>query len=289
MISTLKIVGLRLIIFIVALGMPFLAVVMITGHAPSSFDVTELDAWSPVRSPGPSTTLLARGITVLIGIDRRTFPPWFTDEYQNLLTKAKDSLAHNSFQEAMGHLLILSDQLESQGKNLEDFLPIIVPDLATWLISHYFAPLVLAILFMLVGLFIFGSWLAKRFYDFVKILITLIVSLVLFVGGVSLCFTLARHDALVFTMIEYLTVVLVLLVCGNLMVYWWTRGRARTSSTSQKSLTSHHTLPIPETYQREASFTLTPDREFYPHPSLSVTTDLIPFRPGDRSKSLNRK
>ena len=202
MVSTLQIVGLRLIIFVVALGMPFVVVVMLAGHVPPSFDVIALDAWSPVRSPGPSTTLLARGITVLIGIDQRTFPPWFTDEYQNLLTKATNSLSHNHFQEAMGHLLILSSQLESQGKNLEDFLPIIVPDLATWLIAHYFAPLVLAILLVLLGLFIFGSWLAKRFYDFVKILITLIVSLVLLIGGVSLCFTIARHDALVFTMIE---------------------------------------------------------------------------------------
>ena len=112
------------------------------------------------------------------------------------------------------------------------------------------------------------------------IIITLIVSLILLIGGVSLCFTIARHDALVFTMIEYLTVVLVLLVCGNLMVYWQTRRDTKSSSISKRSLTKEHT--IPDESQRQPSFTLTTDREFYTH-LPAVTTELISFRPGDRS------
>jgi|GEM_PF-6596468 len=209
-----------------ALLLPLGLAIVFTGPPPASLELTALDQWSPVREPGPTTAMLAQGLT-LAGVGKVHYPAWFAGEEQKLLHAARGELERNKLQAAMGHLLVLSSKIEDQGRTLSDFLPIVVPDLAAWIIANYFAPILLGTLLVALTLLIFGPWLAKRFYDFLRLLTTLILALIGIGLAASLCFTIASQKALVFALIEYLAMVAVLLSVGNLAVSLNLRRRAR--------------------------------------------------------------
>jgi hypothetical protein len=216
----LREVALRIVVLCLALLAPLGVATLLTGTPPpTSMNVTELDQWSPVRDPGPTTSLLARGLTIA-GVGETRYPDWFKAEDAKLLGDAKAELERNKLQAAMGHLMVLSSRIEDQGKTLSDFLPIVVPDLASWIIANYFAPILLGTLFVALTLLVFGPWLARRFYDFLKLLTTLILALIGIGFAASLCFAIASQKALVFSLIEYLAMVAVLLSVGNLAVSW---------------------------------------------------------------------
>jgi len=218
---------LRALVLVLALALPLLAASIFVGAPPPSLNVHDLDQWSPVRSPGPSTEVLAQGLTYLAGVGEGEYPEWFTEEDQALLAQAKTALDNNKLQQAMGHLMVLSGNLEERGKTLNDFIPIVAPDLSSWIVANYFAPIILGTLFVCLTLLIFGPWLIKRFYDFLKLLITLLISLVAIAFAASLCFAIASEKALVFALIEYLTLVALLLCIGNLIVHWIQKMRTK--------------------------------------------------------------
>lgn len=217
----------RALVLVLALALPLLAASIMVGAPPPSLNVTDLDQWSPVRAPGPSTELLAQGLTYLAGVGEGEYPDWFTPDDQTLLDQAKTALDNNKLQQAMGHLMVLSGNLEERGKTLNDFLPIVAPDLSSWIVANYFAPIILGTLFVCLTLLVFGPWLVKRFYDFLKLLITLMISLVAIGFAASVCFAIASEKALVFALIEYLTLVALLLCVGNLVVHWVQKARTK--------------------------------------------------------------
>ncbi|MBI1207905.1 MAG: hypothetical protein GC191_11535 [Azospirillum sp.] len=233
--SRLRLFGLRLIVVLVAAGLPLAGLVAVKGGPPATLDVASLDAWSPLRSAGPSTRLLARGLTNLAGVGADVEPQWFTADDRRFLDDAETAIRNNKLKEALGQLMVLSSRLEDRGKTLDDFLPLVMPDLATWMIANYFAPVLLGSLLVMLALLIFGPWLIRRFYDFLKLLMTLVLGIGAVAVAATLCFALAGQKALVFVLIEYLAAVAVLLTLGNLMLYAAQRRRARSEARAAGS------------------------------------------------------
>lgn len=211
---------------IFALGAPLLGAFLFAGP-PSALTVDALDSWSPIRTPGPSTSLLAQGITALAGIDEGSIPEWFDAENQALLRKASNALEADKLKEALGHVFTLSAQLEDKGKTLNDFLPLVMPELSSWIVANYFGPVLLGTLIVALILLIFGPWLVKRFYDFLKLISTLVLGMIGIAFAASLCFAIAKQKALVFGLIEYLVVAAALLSAGNLILLWNDRRRRK--------------------------------------------------------------
>ena len=117
----------------------------LAAHAPSR-PPCRLNAWSPVQRAGPSAYLLARALTAAAGLRSTPPPDWFTAEDRQMLTATEAALAADKLQEAAGHLAILSSRLEERGKKTADVLPIVMPDLATYVVAAYFAPVLLGLL-----------------------------------------------------------------------------------------------------------------------------------------------
>ncbi len=217
---------LRLGLILAAIAVPLIALSVSKGPPPITLDTTELDRWSPITEPGPSANFLAGGLTLLAGVGEGV-PDWFDVKDQDQLAEAKGLLERNRLQESLGVLLQLSGRLEERGKTLNDFLPVVMPDLASWMIANYFAPVLLGTLLVALVLLVFGPWLVRRFYEFLKLISTMVIGLVAIAFTASLCFALAKEKALVFFLIEYLVLVAGILAVGNLVIFWTERQAAR--------------------------------------------------------------
>jgi hypothetical protein len=217
----------QLAILALALAVSAGGVLLLAGKPPGAYDLAALNTWAPVKEAGPSTRLLAEGVTRLAGPNREPSPDWFTAEDRQVLDQAEAALRANHLQEGLGHLMVLSSHLEERGKTLTDFLPLVAPDLAAWLVAAYFAPLLLGLLLVAVALLVFAPWLARRLIDTLKMLAGLALAAVATSLAVSLCVSLAGEPALVFTLIEYLTSVILLTALGNLVLLVRIRRRRR--------------------------------------------------------------
>ncbi len=219
---------LRLLLLCIAFGLPLLPVILLTGKAPPiTLDPAVLDDWSPIDAPGPSTSLLARGITWLVGAGTDEVPDWFSPDDQATLVQARLAFENDRLRQALGHLLVLSERIEEQGKSMSDFLPVVMPDLVTWVVANYFAPVLLGTILVVIVLLIFGPWLMRRFFDFIKLFLTMIVGLAGIIAAVALCLTIAQEKSLVFALVEYLVAVASILALGNFFVFWKERTRTR--------------------------------------------------------------
>ena len=94
-----------------------------------------------------------------------------------------------------------------------------------WLLSSYFAPLLLGILLVVFAFLILMPWLIRRLIDALKVLIGVAVGVAAVIGAVALCLSLSSQHALVFTLIEYFVAVVVLTVIGNIWLLF-RRGKA---------------------------------------------------------------
>lgn len=212
----------RWLVVFLALSLPLLGVYLVVGP-PATLDPEVLEQWSPLRQPGPTASLMASAITSLAGFGRQAeVPPWFDADVQALVDNAKQALRDSNFKQATGHLLLLSDRLEDHGVQFEDFLAIILPDilpeLVAWLLAHYFAPVLLGLLMVVVVTFVLGPWLIRQLYLLLKALLMLTIAIVGAILIVSLAFTLASHQSLIFALIEYLAAVACLLILGHLIL-----------------------------------------------------------------------
>ena len=232
----------RTAILVLALAIPVGIAVLLVGM-PKAFDLPSLNSWAPIKSAGPSTQLLAEGVTRLAGPVRSEFPDWFGADDQTVLAQAETALRANRFQEGLGHLMVLSSHLEQRGKTLGDFLPLVAPDIANWLIATYFAPLLLGTLLAAVALLILAPWLFRRLIDTLKVLAGLAAATAATALTVSLCLTLSGTPAVVFTLIEYLVAVVALTIGGNVLLFLRNR-RNRPKAPA---------LPAPSAAQRIAS------------------------------------
>ena len=238
----------QLAILLLALALATAGTVLLAGRPPPAYDLATLNAWAPVKEAGPSTRLLAEGVTRLAGPDREPAPDWFTVEDRQVLDQAEAALRANHLQEGLGHLMVLSSHLEQRGKTLTDFLPLVAPDLAAWLVAAYFAPVLLGLLLVAVTLLVFAPWLARRLIDTLKMLAGMAVATVATALAVSLCVSLAGQPALVFTLIEYLTLVVSLTGLGNLILLIRTRRRNLLASRPKPALAGPDggaPLPLP--------------------------------------------
>jgi hypothetical protein len=165
--------GLRLTVILVALLLPLAAATIGTGSLPRSLSADDLNAWSPVQRAGPSAYLLARVLTAAAGLRSTPPPDWFTAEDRQMLDATEAALAADKLQEAAGHLAILSSRLEERGKKTADVLPIVMPDLATYVVAAYFAPVLLGLLGLVLLLLLLTPWLIRRLYDLIKALTAL--------------------------------------------------------------------------------------------------------------------
>jgi len=214
-----KLILLRFLILLIALALPLAAVVLWAGK-PAKYDIATLDGWAPIKDPGPSTKALATGVTKLAGPARTQPPEWFTAEDQDLLAKAVAALRADKLQAGLGHLMVLSSHMDERGKTLKDFLPLVAPDITAWLVATYFAPLLLGTLLVVFVFLIFMPWLVRRLLDAFKVLIGILVCAAAIAGAIAICLSLSSQHALVFTLIEYLVVVVTLTVLGNLILLW---------------------------------------------------------------------
>lgn len=238
---------LRLLILGFAIGLPLGGAIMMYGPPPE-LSIEGLDQWSPISKPGPSTALLSQGVTAIVVGDGER-PDWLSPDQLEMLAKANAALQSDRLKEALGHMLTLSAQLEDQGQTLDDILPVVMPDLATWMVANYFAPVLLGILLVALIILIFGPWLVRRFYDFLKLITTLVIGLIGIGFAVSLCFAIAQQKSLVFGLIEYLVVVATLLSVGNLIMFWNDRRRGRVPGQGPDD--DRRTPTIPLTASRE--------------------------------------
>ncbi|MEI7609603.1 MAG: hypothetical protein WCJ64_19660 [Rhodospirillaceae bacterium] len=205
---------LRFLILLVAVALPAGGFVFWAGK-PAKFDLPTLEAWAPVKEAGPSARALADSLTRLAGPARPPTPEWFNAEDQDLLAKGEAAWKIGKLQEGLGHLMVLSSRLEDQGKTMADFVPLVAPDIASWLLSSYFAPLLLGILLVIFAGVVFLPWLVRRLMDAFKLLIGVAIAAAAVVGAIGLCLSLSSQHALIFTLVEYLVAVVVLTVIGN--------------------------------------------------------------------------
>jgi len=213
--SPAKLFFLRFLILLVAIALPAGGFVFWAGK-PAKYDLPTMEAWAPVKEAGPSARALADGLTSLAGPARPQAPDWFNAEDQDLLAKGEAAWKGGKLQEGLGHLMVLSSRLEDQGKTMADFVPLVAPDIASWLLSSYFAPLLLGVLLVFFAFLIFMPWLIRRMIDAVKVLIGIAIGVAAIAGAIGLCLSLSSQHALVFTLIEYFVVVVVLTIIGNL-------------------------------------------------------------------------
>ena len=216
--SRMRVILSRLMVLVVALAVPAGGLLLWTGQRPAAFDVATLNAWAPIRDAGPSAQGLAALLTRIIGPGHAEPPSWFTIDDQEQLARAEAALRANKLQQGLGHLMVLSGRLEERGKTLADFMPLVAPEIATWLVASYFAPVLLGILLLVFGFLTAAPWLARRLVDALKLLIGLGTGIIAVGLAVGLSFTIAGQRALVFTLIEYLTAVVILAGLGNLLL-----------------------------------------------------------------------
>ena len=212
--SPAKLFLLRFLILLVAIALPAGGFVFWAGK-PAKLDLPTLEAWAPVKEAGPSARALADSLTHLAGPARPPTPEWFNAEDQDLLAKGETAWKSGKLKEGLGHLIVLSSRLEDQGKTMADFVPLVAPDIASWLLSSYFAPLLLGILLVIFAGVVFLPWLVRRLMDAFKLLIGVAIAAAAVVGAIGLCLSLSSHHALIFTLVEYLVAVVVLTVIGN--------------------------------------------------------------------------
>ena len=196
--------GLRLTVILAALLLPLAAATIGTGSLPRSLSADDLNAWSPVQRAGPSAYLLARVLTAAAGLRSTPPPDWFTAEDRQMLDATEAALAADKLQEAAGHLAILSSRLEERGKKTADVLPIVMPDLATYVVAACFAPVLLGLLGLVLLLLLLTPWLIRRLYDLIKALTALALAGAVLVGLALAGITLAGRPGLVYGLIEYL-------------------------------------------------------------------------------------
>ena len=213
--SPAKLFLLRFLILLVALALPAGGFVFWAGK-PAKLDIPTLEAWAPVKDAGPSARALADGLTRLTGPTRPQLPDWFNAEDQDLLAKGEASWKAGKLQEGLGHLMVLSSRLEDQGKTMADFVPLVAPDIATWLVANYFAPVLLGLLLVTLAFVIFLPWLVRRLVDALKLLVGVAVGIAALAVAFSLCLSLSSHHALIFTLVEYSVAVVLLAIVGNL-------------------------------------------------------------------------
>jgi hypothetical protein len=211
-----RLIAAQLTVLTLALALSAGMLVLWAGKPPDGYTLTALNAWAPVKEAGPSARLLAEGVARLVGPSQQPPPDWFTAEDRAVLDQAEAALRANHLQEGLGHLMVLSGHLEQRGKTLSDFLPLVAPDLAAWLVAAYFAPLLLGMLVVTATLLIFAPWLVRRLIDTLKMLMGLVVAVGSTAVAVSLCVSLADKPALVFTAIEGLTSAVILTLLGNI-------------------------------------------------------------------------
>ncbi len=229
--SPAKLYLMRFLILLVALALPAGGFVFWAGK-PAQLDLPSIAAWAPVKEPGPSARALADGLTRLAGPTRPKPPEWFTAEDQELLAKTETAWKASKLQEGMGHLMVLSSRLDEQGKTMADFVPLVAPDLASWLLSSYFAPLLLGVLLVVFSFLIFLPWLVRRLIDAVKVLIGIAIGMAAIIGAITLCLSLSAQHAVVFTLIEYLVAVVGITALGNVWLVF------------QRSKTPRRVIPI---------------------------------------------
>ncbi len=222
--SPAKLFVLRFLILLLAIALPAGGFVFWAGK-PAKLDIPSIEAWAPVKAPGPSAHALADGLTRLAGPPHTQPPEWFNAEDQDLLGKTKAAWTNNKLQEGLGHLMVLSSRLEDQGKTMADFVPLVAPDIASWLLSSYFAPVLLGLLLVVFAFLVFMPWLVRRLIDALKVLIGIAIGIAAIVGAIALCLSISSQPAMVFTLIEYSVIVVVLTVVGNI---WLMIRRSRT-------------------------------------------------------------
>jgi hypothetical protein len=210
-----KLLLMRFLVLVFAIAAPAGVIVLMVGQPPAAYDLTTLENWAPFKAAGPSSRALADGVTRLAGPKRNAPPDWFNAEDQDLLSKARAAWEANKLQEGLGHLMVLSSRMDDQGKTLKDFLPMVAPDIATWLVSTYFAPALMGTLLVMLASIVFLPWLARRLLDVVKVMIGLGLAIAAAVAAVALCLSLPSQSALVYTLVEYLTAVVILTIIGN--------------------------------------------------------------------------
>ena len=177
-----------------------------------------------------------------------------------MLDQAVAALRANHLQEGLGHLMVLSSHLEQRGKTLSDFLPLVAPDLAAWLVAAYFAPLLLGLLLVAVTLLIFAPWLVRRLIDTLRMLVGLAAVVAATSVAISLCVSLAGAPALVFTLIEYLASVVILTTLGNAVLVVRSRKRRPVAVGPSPHRLDARTIPAPEAIPARGHRLLGPGR-----------------------------
>ena len=235
--SPAKLFLLRFLILLLAIVLPAGVITFWAGQ-PAKFDLPTLETWAPVKEAGPSARAMADGLTRLAGPARPQLPEWFNAEDQDLLAKTKAGWKAGKLQEGLGHLMVLSSRLEDQGKTMADFVPLVAPDIASWLLSSYFAPLLLGILLVVFTFLIFMPWLIRRLIDALKVLIGVAIGFAVIAGAIVLCLSLSSQHALVFTLIEYSVAVVALLVLGNIWLLFRAGAQPRRVIIAESALNS---------------------------------------------------
>ncbi|MEI6984815.1 MAG: hypothetical protein WCK65_01695 [Rhodospirillaceae bacterium] len=213
-----KSIALRILILLLSVMVPAGLAVLVVGKPPTGYDVAALDAWAPIKKPGPSTQTLANAVSRLAGPPQSQLPDWFSTEDRDQLAKAETSLHADKLRAGIGHLMLLCSQLEERGKTHADVLPVVAPMLAAWLVGTYFAPLLLGVLTVVVALLVILPALRRGMAGLIKVIAGLALALVGIGLVLRLCLSLSGHTALVFSLIEYLAVVVTLAIVGNMMV-----------------------------------------------------------------------
>ena len=207
----------KLGILLVALTVPLLVGIALRGSMPADTSLTALDQWSPVQEAGPTAKALSDGIAWVIGVRTPPPPDWMSPEDQADLQKAREAGAANNMQEMLGHLLVISGHVQEKGKTLRDFLPLVMPDIVSYVLANTMAPILLGALALFLVLTVFAPWIVRRLIELLRLLTMLTLAIGALVGMVILGFAMSGRPGLVYGLIEYMAAVTALLLLGNLL------------------------------------------------------------------------
>lgn len=208
----------RLFVVFIAICGPIVYAVSEAGGTPKALTPAALAEWTPVSSPGFFTMQASEQLSNMLDQTDPDSQLWVTEEDRASIDQIRDFLAAKDLKSAAGEMLILSSALEKRGIGADEFFPVIMPDLASYVLAYFFAPIILGLMGLIVVLCLMGPWLIRRMGDLIKLVIGLGLGITAMFWFFWYGLVGMTEPALVYAIIEYFGYAASILLAGNLLL-----------------------------------------------------------------------
>lgn len=208
----------RIIIVLVALGLPLGIAMSQKGGALPTFTKQGIAEWSPVQGPSLINNLTTELLVTHTLPDRRDIPEWATQEDIAHIDKILLSFQKSDLTKAFGETLVLMASLDERGIDKGILLGILLPEISVEVFKTVGSAAMLGMFGFILVVLIFSPWIVNSLGQALGLLAAFLVGIYVMFELFWMGIEGIGYITFNFAMIEYLGWAIFILLIANILI-----------------------------------------------------------------------